>query len=162
MTDYKGDRNNVILQKAIEALNLRFPVAEIVQKTGYNKGNISGYINNKKPVSENFLNKFFEKFNLNRRDFDENNSPGKNNTSETKNKPSSLNDFSPGEIIKHIINNTEKFEKTTIYQLFKENEINKAVLLEAIVIREKLENQFNEVIDKMKAEYYEALKKIKQ
>lgn len=45
--------------KDLEALQLRFPVAELHRMTGYSKGNISGWLRNKNP-SENFVNKFYE------------------------------------------------------------------------------------------------------
>lgn len=43
-------------------LKLRFPVVEIAQKTGYSRGNVSDYINGKKPVSKKFLEKFYSEF----------------------------------------------------------------------------------------------------
>lgn len=48
----------------MEALNLRFPIAEIVDKTGANKGNVSAYLKGAKPISENFLKTFYGKFPL--------------------------------------------------------------------------------------------------
>ena len=47
MTDYKEDKNNIILNKAVCKLNLRFPIAEISRKTGHSQGNISNYLKNK-------------------------------------------------------------------------------------------------------------------
>lgn len=51
--------------KAVKKLNLRFENAEIEEKTGYNSGIISEYLNSKKPVSKKFLRAFCESFNLN-------------------------------------------------------------------------------------------------
>lgn len=65
----------------MKALNLRFPVAEIAKATGYGKGNISNYINNKKPVSDNFLKTFIETFNV----VDERENDSIDNISETDN-----------------------------------------------------------------------------
>ncbi|CAM1344250.1 hypothetical protein [Tenacibaculum amylolyticum] len=64
MSNYIEDKNNKILQLALEKLNLRFPVSEISNKTGTSKGNVSNFVNNKKPVSDNFLKVFIEQFGL--------------------------------------------------------------------------------------------------
>ncbi len=64
MVNYEDDKNNKILKLALSRLKLRFPVAEIAKKTGYSKGNISNYIKNKKPVSDNFLENFLIKYDL--------------------------------------------------------------------------------------------------
>lgn len=48
MTGYKVDNNNEILKNAVKKLRLRFPVAEIHKKTGYEKGSISNFLNDKK------------------------------------------------------------------------------------------------------------------
>lgn len=44
---------------AVSRLSLRFPVADIAERTGAQKGNVSGYLNNKKTISESFLDAFF-------------------------------------------------------------------------------------------------------
>jgi len=64
MSGYKQDKNAIIFQKATKQLKLRFPIAEISKKTGYAKGGISDFLNGKKPVSDAFLEKFAEEFNV--------------------------------------------------------------------------------------------------
>ncbi|MGB5981090.1 MAG: hypothetical protein WBG46_02995 [Nonlabens sp.] len=64
MPDYKENTNNKMLKVVLKQLNLRFPVAEISRSTGEAKGNISSFINNKKPVSDNFIQKVVKSFNL--------------------------------------------------------------------------------------------------
>jgi transcriptional regulator with XRE-family HTH domain len=64
MTDFKVDINTKIFQNATRKLRLRFPVAEISTKTGYAKGGISDFLNNKKPVSDEFLKKFADAYNI--------------------------------------------------------------------------------------------------
>lgn len=51
----------------VKSLKLKFPVAEIAQKTGYGKGQISEILNeaNKKEPSRSFLITFCEKYELN-------------------------------------------------------------------------------------------------
>ena len=63
-TDYQDDINNKIFHLALSKLNVRFPVAEIDRKTSAGKGNISAFIHNKKPISDNFIDKFIEAYNL--------------------------------------------------------------------------------------------------
>lgn len=46
----------------VDALGLKFPVAEIATRTGYSKGNISEVLSKSKEPSENFIKKFYEKF----------------------------------------------------------------------------------------------------
>jgi hypothetical protein len=48
----------------VERLHLRFPVAEISEKTGANKGYVSAVLKGSKPLSDNFLNNFYAKFML--------------------------------------------------------------------------------------------------
>lgn len=48
----------------IERLGIRFPVADIAEKTGFDQGNISSYLKGKKPVSDNFLTKFREAYGI--------------------------------------------------------------------------------------------------
>lgn len=69
MADFKTDTNNKILQDAVKSLHLRFPVAEIERATGFKKGAISGYLNNKVPVSDAFLQTFSEAFKIDLREF---------------------------------------------------------------------------------------------
>jgi hypothetical protein len=72
MIDYKQDRNTIIFLKAVEKLDLRFPVAEIFRKTSTSQGNVSNFLKARKPVSDNFLHKFLESYNLDIKDFEEN------------------------------------------------------------------------------------------
>lgn len=51
MTDFKEDNNTAIFQRAIKKLRLRFPVADIVKKTGYTKGAVSNYLNGVNTIS---------------------------------------------------------------------------------------------------------------
>lgn len=46
----------------VEKLGFTSPVANIAQKTGYAKGNISSILNRKLEPSEQFINKFYESF----------------------------------------------------------------------------------------------------
>jgi phage repressor protein C with HTH and peptisase S24 domain len=46
----------------LEKLQIRFPVAETVKRTGESKGNVSRYLNGKIGMSENFFKTFLEKF----------------------------------------------------------------------------------------------------
>jgi len=71
MTDYKVDNNNGIFKNAVLKLGLRFPVAEISRKTGFAEGNISRFLNDKATVSDKFLEKFSESFNINLEDLTE-------------------------------------------------------------------------------------------
>ncbi len=52
------------LADIVNGLNLLYPVSEIAQKTGYSKGIVSNFINNKKPPTKAFLKKFNEMFNI--------------------------------------------------------------------------------------------------
>lgn len=49
-----------ILQERINQYNIRFPVAVLVEGTGYDKGYISAILKGKKPISDNFWSKFNE------------------------------------------------------------------------------------------------------
>jgi hypothetical protein len=69
MSEIKTDNNNEILINAVKKLQLRFPVADIQRATGYEKGSISSFLNNKKPVSDNFLQTFSEAFKIDLREF---------------------------------------------------------------------------------------------
>ena len=69
MIDYNVDNNNLIFQNAVRKLKLRRANAELSEKLTHSKGNISSYLNNKKPVSDEFLKKFFEAYNINLEDF---------------------------------------------------------------------------------------------
>jgi phage repressor protein C with HTH and peptisase S24 domain len=69
MTGFKTDNNNEIFKKAVKSLKLRFPVADIHKKIGYEKGSISNFLNDRKPVSNAFLEKFAFAYGLNLEDF---------------------------------------------------------------------------------------------
>ena len=69
MSDFKTDTNSNILHNATKKLRLRFPVADIVKKTGYAKGGVSDFLNGKKPVSDEFLKKFSEAYKIDLSDF---------------------------------------------------------------------------------------------
>lgn len=69
MTDIKTDKNNEILKKAVESLQLRFRVAEISRATNESKGNISNFLHDKKPVSDEFLQTFSKAFDIDLREF---------------------------------------------------------------------------------------------
>jgi hypothetical protein len=69
MTDFKTDINNQILKDAVKSLHLRFPVAEIERATKYGKGDISNFLNDKKPVSDSFLQTFSESFKIDLKQF---------------------------------------------------------------------------------------------
>jgi len=67
--DFKTDINNQILKDAVKSLLLRFPVADIERATKYGKGDISNFLNDKRPVSDAFLEKFSEAFKIDLRQF---------------------------------------------------------------------------------------------
>ena len=46
----------------VEKLQLRFPVAEIAEKTGYDKGNVSKYLKGKLTPSESFMEAVYNAF----------------------------------------------------------------------------------------------------
>lgn len=46
----------------LEKHSVRFPIAEIVRRTGFNKGHVSSIINEKIPMSENFYETFMKQF----------------------------------------------------------------------------------------------------
>lgn len=48
----------------IELLRLRFPVKTIADRTGFDSGNISKYLNGRLPLSNNFVKRFYEVFDM--------------------------------------------------------------------------------------------------
>ena len=50
------------LKSDIERLHIRFPISTITRKTGADKANVSAYISGRKPLSDNFLEKFYAAF----------------------------------------------------------------------------------------------------
>lgn len=59
-----GNNLNYIFIREVEKLKFRFPVAKIVEDTGYSSGIVSEYLANKKKVSEKFLKKFCSTYKL--------------------------------------------------------------------------------------------------
>lgn len=57
------DRLDLVL-KLIDDYKIKFPVATISKKLGRGKGEVSEYLNGKKPMSENFYNLFIEQYPL--------------------------------------------------------------------------------------------------
>lgn len=51
----------------VESLNLRYPIARIVEETGFNKSSVSKYLSGKEMPSKNFLKAFYEWFNKSRK-----------------------------------------------------------------------------------------------
>jgi len=74
MIEIKRNRNNEKLIKAVNSLQLEFPVAEISERLKVDKGNLSSYLNNKKSVSSKFLEKFAAEFNIDFNEFETTNS----------------------------------------------------------------------------------------
>ncbi|MBK7883028.1 MAG: hypothetical protein IPJ81_03850 [Chitinophagaceae bacterium] len=62
MVQEKPDPRLEEILNRINDLQIRFPVAEIVKKTGLNKGNVSAMLAGKKTLSDNFYNAFMQKF----------------------------------------------------------------------------------------------------
>jgi len=69
MTDYQENKGNEALLNAIKFLGIKFPVAEIVRKTGYSKSVVSTYLKENANPSNEFLKKFEENFNVDLNDF---------------------------------------------------------------------------------------------
>lgn len=55
--------------EVIEALDMKFPVAEISRLTGKNEGNVSRYITGKAPMSKPFFTSFMQKVAPKKTDF---------------------------------------------------------------------------------------------
>lgn len=71
MTDRQKNINNTIFKEAVKKLPLKFPIAEISKKTSFSKGVVSNIINDKIPVSDNFLKIFAEAYGIDlKNDFD--------------------------------------------------------------------------------------------
>lgn len=56
-----------LLNYSIKHIKLRRPNAVISEKLNYSKGNVSAFINGKKPIPDTFLENFFTTFNLDRK-----------------------------------------------------------------------------------------------
>ena len=61
LKDVDKQRLAEVLQ-VIESLHMKFPNAEIHKKLNEDPGNISSYLNGKKPMSDNFYTSFMEAF----------------------------------------------------------------------------------------------------
>jgi hypothetical protein len=48
--------------KILKASQIRFPVAEVAKRTGFNKGHVSGILKGVIPISDNFYESFMERF----------------------------------------------------------------------------------------------------
>jgi len=64
MIENKRNRNTEILIEAVNSLRLEFPVKEISEAMGIDKGNLSSFLNGKKVVSTKFLQKFADTYNI--------------------------------------------------------------------------------------------------
>lgn len=64
MSDFSTDTNTERFQAAVKAAKLRFPVTEIATRLNYSKGNVSAFLNGKKPVPLEFLENFLKTFNV--------------------------------------------------------------------------------------------------
>lgn len=64
MVENKRNRNAEILIRAVNSLDLEFPVKEISETMGIDKGNLSSFLNGKKVVSTKFLEKFSSTYNI--------------------------------------------------------------------------------------------------
>lgn len=62
--------NCKLLNFSIKHLNLRRPNAILSEKLNYSKGNISAFVNGKKPIPDTFLENFFKTFELDREDIE--------------------------------------------------------------------------------------------
>ena len=62
MTVIQRDRNNKKLIEAVNFLKLEFPIRDISERMGVDKGNLSSFLSNKKSVSSKFLDKFQQEF----------------------------------------------------------------------------------------------------
>lgn len=71
MTDFKEDKNNRMFSELLEKVDIRFPVKEISEKTGFDKGQVSKILKDKLSVSDKFLEKFIVAYNLNLEDFND-------------------------------------------------------------------------------------------
>lgn len=71
MIEIKVNKNKQKFKQALGKVSFRFPVAEISEKTGYGKSQVSKYLNEKADISDEFLNKFLEAYNLSLDDFKE-------------------------------------------------------------------------------------------
>ncbi len=58
-----------LLNKIIEDLGIRFPVATISRDLGMSKGIISEYINDKKQPSKNFIERFEKQYKINSKNY---------------------------------------------------------------------------------------------
>ena len=64
MIDIKRHSNKEKFELALKKVSLRFPVAEIASKTGYGKSQVSKILKQTIPISDEFLQKFINGFNI--------------------------------------------------------------------------------------------------
>lgn len=57
-----GNNRLEIIQSRIDQYGIRFPIAELEERLGFDKGYISSLLKGKKPVSDNFWSKFNETY----------------------------------------------------------------------------------------------------
>ena len=57
------------LQKAVNYLRLRFPVAELSRELGYHRSSISNWLRGERPLSKQFVKAFEDKFKVKLSDF---------------------------------------------------------------------------------------------
>ena len=55
MTDFKNDKNNRKFKELLEKVDIRFPVKEISEKTGFDKGQVSKILKDKMNVKKSGL-----------------------------------------------------------------------------------------------------------
>ena len=70
MADIQIDSNKEKFIKALKKVSFRFPVAEISESTGYGKSQVSKILNDKIEVSNEFLRKFAEAYNIDLKEID--------------------------------------------------------------------------------------------
>jgi hypothetical protein len=61
LSEHDKARLNKVL-KILKDSQIRFPVAEIAKRTGFNKGHVSGILKGVIPISDNFYESFMERF----------------------------------------------------------------------------------------------------
>ncbi len=64
MIEIKRHSNQEKFEIALKKVSLRFPVAEIASKTGYGKSQVSKILKQSIPISDEFLQKFINGFNI--------------------------------------------------------------------------------------------------
>ncbi len=70
MTDLNVNNNGLIFRNAVKKLGLKSANKELSEKLVHSKGDISSYLSGRKTVSDNFLKKFSEAYNIDLLEFD--------------------------------------------------------------------------------------------